>query len=300
MSSYVPTLIDLYGRLCQTPPVGKLDLSKFRRLLSCLCLIEGTLNSELASYIFNRCLTVGERRLDADGFTKALVLFSAIVYPAEDPSIAWERFQDEHLVKFNYVSSARRSSFETACSCPDCEPPVRVQSPVRDMPMKVSSQLEPVKEDVYMSVEHMQSLLDSSEARSEQRPMSSARGMNTSEDHHDNVSMDTYMCKDERWEPHLVIIAERFESLLLEKFGDFEKAFRFMDNITLNKSGRISFLKFSEACEKLRFLADTKALFFFLDVNCDGYVDLDELRYWRGNHKKAVRIARNLIPKTMA
>ena len=99
--------------------------------------------------------------------------------------------------------------------------------------------------------------------------------------------------KRDRWAPLLVQQAEDFDLLLRCTFVDYEAAFRFFDTVTLNRSGKVALLKFVQGCEKLKFHGDSKALFFFLDSNNDGVIELGDLINWRTNRARAVAIARH-------
>ena len=294
---------ELYLRLCQAPPTGKMDLSKYRRFLNCCRLTESPLLSDLATYSFTRCLKVGERRLDEAGFTRAMLLFSAVVYPDLDCMEAWNSFYS------NYLSHVLSGSID---SMPSHAPIISSYSVSSDCCVSCNEEkrqtpsdlviADALLNDTYSSCsapEKLEALLETSEARSE--TIQPKKDKSPSQPHPSRPSppflSSSEVILDDSRALYLVSLAERFEAMLLDKFETIDRGFRFLDNATRNRSGRVSLLKFTEACEQLHFFEDIKALFFFLDSNCDGYLELEEFKQWRSHHRKTIRLAR--APMTM-
>ena len=265
------------------------------------CQITDPLMSELATYIYGRCLNHGERKLDVVGFTRALVLFAAIVYPDAESRSSWSLFVANNLVILDKPSVNAGHWMSGKCSlprgsCPDCisESPnagdisfcidrdgfdIEVYEEKRDQ----SSLMTRIYDEA-TDPSRIRHLLESSEARSEAvvSPIKASPFERVISPRGD---------KRDRWAPLLVQQAEDFEILLRQRFPDFETAFRFFDFVTLNHSGKIPLLKFVEGCDRLRFHGDIKALFFFLDSNNDGLLELSDLRSWREHRSRAVAIA---------
>jgi len=127
-------------------------------------------------------------------------------------------------------------------------------------------------------------LLESSEARSEVvvSPIRAPRN---------DPAISPRSDKRDRWAPLLVKQAEDFEIILRGRFIDMDAAFRYFDSVTFNSSGKVALLKFMEGCEKIGFRGDSKALFFFLDSNNDGELEVSDFSGWRKNRARAVQVA---------
>ena len=264
--------------------------------------------SELATYIYGRCLHQGERKLDVLGFTRALVLVASIVYPDSDPRSSWSLFVANNLAILDRPSVNASHWIAGKCSlprgsCPDCisESPqagdISLCVDREDWDVEVYDQKkEPsLMKRIYDEAtdpSRIRNLLESSEARSEavMSPIKASPAERVISPRGD---------KRDRWAPLLVQQAEDFETLLRQRFADYEAAFRFFDFVTLNHSGRIPLLKFVEGCDRLRFNGDIKALFFFLDSNNDGLLELHDFTSWREHRSRAVAIAQRERRKPM-
>ena len=77
-------------------------------------------------------------------------------------------------------------------------------------------------------------------------------------------------------------LTREFIAILDERFGhDLQRAFRFFDNVTFNRSGRVSLLKFTVGCEQLGWRDDIKLIFHVLDKDNDGIISIEDLNKWK-------------------
>ena len=314
-------LTRLFRRLCQAHPSAQgIDCSKLRRLLTSLGLISDKLTSELVNYIFNRCLQIGERRLQYLEFQRALVLFSAIVYPKLEPRLAWTDFQRYNLsslmpetrrIDLTDLAVLAGNSKGEAEICADknqsdAEEDVLVSRPpseisveeIKDRKLDIAELEIPIPAAITVAAwakfreGELQALLDSSEANNE------VKSANMRPDSA-NVYIDSP--GRQRGSPRIRPAdfqlteiwrqAESLEIVLKEKFnGDMLKGFRYFDSITKNRSGKISLLKFVHGCKAVGFTGDLRPLFHFFDSDCDGAIDVREFIEWRN-----IRASRRLM-----
>ena len=88
--------------------------------------------------------------------------------------------------------------------------------------------------------------------------------------------------------------AIRFEKYLISNFKTLELAFDYFDCSTGARTGKVSMTKFTYGCSSIGFNGDVKALFYYLDTQGDGTLDLEELRMWRAVREKHLASVRRI------
>lgn len=84
--------------------------------------------------------------------------------------------------------------------------------------------------------------------------------------------------------PSMDEISSRFHRQLLDDFGSIERGFKYFDECTGGKSGRVTSTKFFYACDAIGFDAGSREIlrsfFRYIDYKSDGFIDPEELLNW--------------------